>query len=64
MACCEQVLPWLYYRDEAQRLVGVSNNMAAVSEAELRRVRASATRLRSEVFQNINLVSGMLQACS
>ena len=33
-------------------------SLAALSEVELRRVKAAATRLRSEVFQCINLVRG------
>ena len=52
-----QVLPWQFYRDEAQRRANMPS-LAALSEVELRRVKAAATRLRSEVFQCINLVRG------
>ncbi|GAX81116.1 hypothetical protein CEUSTIGMA_g8550.t1 [Chlamydomonas eustigma] len=50
-----QVLPWHFYRDEAQRLAGLPSQLATLSELELKRVRACATRLRSEAFQGINV---------
>lgn len=42
------MLPWHYYTDEAQRRAGC-DNLVEISKSELRRVRAAATRLRSEV---------------
>ena len=45
-----QVLPWSYYRDESLREAGLPSS-ADLSEVELRRVKAAALRIRSEVFQ-------------
>ncbi|KAJ9508233.1 hypothetical protein QJQ45_030453, partial [Haematococcus lacustris] len=49
-----QVMPWLYYRDEAHRQTGYNPSTATQSEGELKRVRDAIVQLRSSVYQSIN----------
>lgn len=46
-----QVLPFMYYRDEANRLVRANTNAAALSERELLRVFNAVKQMRGEVYQ-------------
>eukprot|EP00200_Dunaliella_tertiolecta_P007936 CAMPEP_0202376530 /NCGR_PEP_ID=MMETSP1127-20130417/7007_1 /ASSEMBLY_ACC=CAM_ASM_000462 /TAXON_ID=3047 /ORGANISM="Dunaliella tertiolecta, Strain CCMP1320" /LENGTH=841 /DNA_ID=CAMNT_0048974333 /DNA_START=163 /DNA_END=2685 /DNA_ORIENTATION=- len=49
-----QVLPWMFYRDEAARITKANTQVAAASERELARVRTAILQLRGEVYQCID----------
>lgn len=58
------MLPWVFYKDEGQRLAHVPNHMAEHSEKELMRVRNAVLKLRADAYQHINEVrdgGGVLQ---
>jgi hypothetical protein len=40
-----QVLPWMYYRDEAARITKANTQVAAASERELARVRTAVLQV-------------------
>lgn len=42
-----QVLPWMYYRDEAARLTKANIQVASASERELARVRTAVLQVNS-----------------
>ena len=54
-----QVLPWWFYRDEAQRQAGLPTHLATLSGRELARVHAAAVQLRADAYLSLKTVGAL-----